>query len=106
MAQSEVIGGSGTEWDASNLKDRADVGFGGSESSLSGALTGTATYTTTINIAALGIPGVTASGDLSYLSLALAKDANGTAGTTTIDNVVLEPRPHMVRFKSRLRSPK
>ncbi|MFT5127194.1 MAG: fibronectin-binding autotransporter adhesin [Rhodothermales bacterium] len=90
--ESEVIGASGTELDAYNLKDGNDgtgTSIGNTANSISGALTGAGTYSTTIAVAALGIPGVTTSGDLSYLSLAFAKDEDGTAGTTAIDNAVL-----------------
>jgi autotransporter-associated beta strand protein len=53
------------------------------------ALTGSGTYTTTINVVSLGISGIDDISDFGYVLLAFQKGEDGAAGNTTIDNVVL-----------------
>jgi hypothetical protein len=52
-----------------------------------GSLTGIGTYSTTINIASLGVAGVANAGDFEYYMLGFARDVGGTPGTTSIDNL-------------------
>jgi uncharacterized membrane protein len=90
-------GEGGTVMDAFNLLDGATSGFGGAGTALSGELTGSGTFSTgRIKIADLGIAGVTDVSGFSNFLINIAKDEDGLAGTTTIDNfriisVVPEP---------------
>ncbi len=77
------------ELDAFNLKDGATTGFGPAGTALSGPLTGSGTYRTSIRISDLAIAGVQDTGDFTYFLIAFAKDEDGTEGTTSIDNVRL-----------------
>ena len=54
--------------------------------SITGALTGTGTFVTVINLAGLGIPGVTSVGDIDTFFLAFAGNETG-GGTTSVDNI-------------------
>lgn len=78
--------GDTTELTTYNLKDGAASGFGGTATSISGELTGSGTYTRTFSIDGLGISGVTTAADLDYYLIQFAKDEDGLAGTTSIDN--------------------
>ena len=75
-----------TELDAFNLKDGA-TSFGGSPGNAIVSLTGSGSYTNTIDIPGLGIAGVDNLADFSYISLAFNRHEDGTHGTTTVDNV-------------------
>jgi fibronectin-binding autotransporter adhesin len=77
---------SSEELTAYNMLDGASA-KGSTASSISGLLTGTGRFTTTVDIASLGIPGVTTLADFDFFYLAFAKDETGTPGTTSVDNV-------------------
>ncbi len=51
------------------------------------ALTGSGTYSNSFNIAGLGIAGVNNTADFEYILVGFAKEEDGTAGTTWIDNL-------------------
>ena len=53
---------------------------------ITGQLNGSGTFTMTIDVSALGIPGVTTVGDIDTLFLAFAADESG-GGTTWVDNL-------------------
>ena len=78
---------SGSDLDAYNLKDGATSGFGAASTAISGELTGSGTFSTTIDVSELGIAGVQDIGDLDYFLIAFAKDEDGNIGTTSVDNV-------------------
>ncbi len=85
-------GGTGlnTTLDAYNLKDGADDGWHGTPAtSISGALTNSGSYTVTVSIAELGIPGIDSFSDFSHITLGFCKEEDGFAGTTSIDNVLV-----------------
>ena len=81
------------ELDAFNLKDGATTGFGGTNSAISGPLTGSGVYQLSIDIATLGgdLPaaGISDIGDFTYFMLAFGKNEDGQAGVNTIDDVLL-----------------
>jgi len=81
-----------TEYNLLNGESSA-TGIGGTGDAISGLLTGTGSFSTTIDIASLSIPGVSDAGDIDYFYIAFAKDENGSAGTTSIDNVKLVSIP-------------
>lgn len=81
--------GNTTELTGYNLTDGAATGFGGIATAISGALTGSGTFTSTFSIAGLGIGGVTTAADLDYYLIQFAKNEDGLAGTTSIDNFSL-----------------
>lgn len=85
--------GSSDELTVYNLKDGVSSGFGGTATSISGALTGSGFYTKTFTIADLAISGVTTAGDLDYYLIQFAKNEDGNAGTTSIDNFSLTAVP-------------
>ncbi|NNM28266.1 MAG: hypothetical protein HKO57_01995, partial [Akkermansiaceae bacterium] len=87
-AYSNNEGGSFTRIDAFNLKDGA-TSFGGGAGDAIVALTGSGTYSTDIDIAALGIDDIGTLAGFSHLSLAFCKDEDGLAGTTSIDNLLV-----------------
>ena len=62
-------------------------------SSISGELTGSGIFDKTFSVSALGIPGVTSVADLDYYVIQFAKEEDGTAGATSIDNVRLTAVP-------------
>lgn len=80
-----------TEYNLLNGNGSATKGL--ASDSISGLLTGTGTYSTTINVSALSIPGVSSVGDIDYFMIAFAKDENGAAGTTSIDNLSINSVP-------------
>jgi hypothetical protein len=82
-------GSSGSGLNAFNLKDGATTGFGGAGTAISGELTGSGTVEVVINIASLGISGVKTAGDFTYYLIGIGKDEDGTAGTTSVDNLSL-----------------
>jgi len=90
---SNLEGGSFTTLDTFNLKDGATSFNGSPSTSISGGLTGFGTYSVTITIADLGIAGVDSLADFSYIGLVFCKEEDGTAGTTSIDNVRVLPDP-------------
>lgn len=59
-----------------------------SNGSLSGALNGTGSYQTSIDISTLSIPGVTSIGDVDTFFIAFAGNETG-GGTTTVDNLMI-----------------
>ena len=75
--------------DAFNLKDGASYFHGSSLTAISGALTSSGSYTVTVSVADLGIPGVDSLADFSYIGVIFLKEEDGLAGTTTIDNVLV-----------------
>ncbi len=79
--------GGSDELDAFNLKDGTTSGFGPASTAISGELTGSGTFDLTFRLADLGISGVTTAADLDYYLIQFAKDEDGTAGTTSIDNL-------------------
>lgn len=93
-AANDGQGGGGSTLQSFNLTDGAASGFGSTASSISGALTGSGQSTTIIDIPALGIPGVSTLSDLDYFYIGFAKNEDGLAGTTSIDNLVIRvPEP-------------
>jgi len=86
-------GSSGSGLDSFNMKDGATTGFGGAATAISGELTGSGTFLTEFRIIDLGIPGVETVDDLTYFLIAFAKEEDGTAGTTFVDNLILEAFP-------------
>jgi len=70
-----------------NMKDGSAAS--GTAASALVALTGSGTYSNTINIASLGASGVTTAGDFEYYLLGFAKDENGAAGGTSVDNIMV-----------------
>ncbi|MDF2377878.1 MAG: hypothetical protein P1U81_16695 [Verrucomicrobiales bacterium] len=78
------LNGNTTELMTYNLRDGAASGFGAT--SLSGALTGSGSFSAAIRVGSLGISGVNTVGDLDYYLIQFAKNEDGTAGTTWIDN--------------------
>lgn len=75
------------ELDGFNLTDGATSGFGAASSAISGELTGTGSVDLTIRISDLGVAGVTTAADVDYYLIQFAKDEDGLAGTTSIDNI-------------------
>lgn len=96
-ANGGIDGGGGTraeltEYNLLNGESSA-TGIGATGDSISGLLTRTGTFSITVDVASLGISGVTTVGDVDYFYIAFAKNEDGTAGTTSIDNVLLESIP-------------
>jgi len=83
-------GSDGSTLDAFNLKDGATSGFGSAATAISGELTGSGTFSTSISISDLGIAGVQNTADFDYFLIAFAKDEDGTIGTTSVDNVLIK----------------
>jgi len=85
-------GGNSAELTEYNLKDgeSSATQIGLVSDAISGALTGSGSFTTTVDIAALGIPGVSTVGDIDYFYIAFAKNEGGTGGSTTwVDNLAV-----------------
>ncbi|MEM7453505.1 MAG: PEP-CTERM sorting domain-containing protein [Planctomycetota bacterium] len=78
--------------DAFNLLDGATTGFGGTTNPFA-TLTGSGSFSGTIDLTALAIPGVTEVSDLTVISLGFGKMEDGLAGTTSIDNLSLTTIP-------------
>lgn len=74
-------------YDTFNLLDGDTTPDGGDH--ITGALTGTGTFTWTVDVSTLGIPGVSTVGDLDTLFFAFAADESG-GGTTSVDNLKIE----------------
>jgi hypothetical protein len=91
-------GSSGSGLDAFNLKDGATTGFGAASTAIAGPLTGSGSFETVINIKLLGIAGVEDAGDLSYYLISIAKDEDGTAGTTWVDNLSFTTDPSLLLY--------
>ncbi len=89
---------SGSGLDAFNLKDGATTGFGGASTAIAGPLTGSGSFETVINIKQLAIAGVEDAGDLSYYLVAIAKNEDGTAGSTWVDNLSLTTEPSILYY--------
>ncbi|MFQ3242412.1 MAG: hypothetical protein ACI9JZ_002108 [Lentimonas sp.] len=70
-----------------NVEAYALQGGGASPGTALVSLTGIGTYSTTINIASLGVAGVANAGDFEYYMLGFARDLGATAGATSIDNL-------------------
>jgi hypothetical protein len=68
-----------------NFKIGQNAG-GGANTALA-ILGGSGTYSNTIDIGSLNIAGVTTAGDFEYYMLGFARNEDGTAGTTSIDNL-------------------
>ena len=81
-----------TEYNLLNGESSA-TGIGATGDSISGLLTGSGKFFISIDVASLGISGVSEAGDIDYFYLAFAKNENGSAGTTSIDNVLLQSVP-------------
>ncbi len=75
-----------SELDVINLKNGA-TSFGGGSGDAVVALVGGGTSVTTVALADLGIPGVESMADLDFISVAFAKEEDGTPGITWVDNV-------------------
>lgn len=75
-----------------SLLDGTSPGVGGSFTKI-GPLNGSGTYRTTIDLAALGINGIADLGDLESLGVFFAKDEDGSAGSTSIDNLQIFSHP-------------
>jgi autotransporter-associated beta strand protein len=86
-----------TELNAFNFKDGADSFQGFSSTAISGALTGSGSYSNAIRVADLNIAGVDSMADISYISLVFCKDENGQPGTTSVDNVSVTLSPATLR---------
>jgi len=83
----EVNSGSGLN--AFNLKNGETTGFGGAGTAISGPLTGDGTFEVVVSIGALGISGIENAGDFTYYLIGIGKDEDGTAGSTSVDNLTL-----------------
>ena len=87
--------GQSANYDNYNLANGDQVPFGPTPS-ISGALSGTGTFTLTIDVSTLGIPGVSTVGDIDTFFIAFAGNETG-AGTTTVDNLLITvPEPSSV----------
>ena len=91
-------GSAGSTLDGFNLADGATNGYGNAANAISGELTGSGTFDVTFSIGGLGISGVTTASDLDYYLIQFAKDEDGTAGTTSIDNFRLSAIPEPTSF--------
>lgn len=74
-------------YDTFNLLDGDTTPDGGDH--ITGALTGTGTFTWTVDVSTLGISGVSTVGDLDTLFFAFAANESG-GGTTSVDNLKIE----------------
>jgi hypothetical protein len=83
-----VLGG-GMYWmdEDANVDAYALQGGGATPGAALVTLSGSGTYSTTINIDGLGVAGVINAGDFEYYMLGFARDVGATAGTTSIDNL-------------------
>lgn len=81
-----------TEYNLLNGESSA-TGIGATGDAISGPLTGTGSFNLTIDLDTLAISGVSDVGDIDYFYIAFAKNENGAAGTTSIDNVLLRSVP-------------
>jgi len=97
-------GSSGSSLNAFNLKDGATTGFGGAGTAISGELTGSGTFEIVVNIQALRIQGVNHAGDFTYYLIGIGKDEDGTAGTTSVDNLSLISEMSPVLLQNDFRS--
>ena len=79
--------GDSDELTAYSLLTGDTAGRGTTAQSISGQLTGSGVFSTTIDIGSLGIAGVADVGDFTYFVLHFAKDEDGSVGTTAIDNL-------------------
>jgi hypothetical protein len=84
----EVTGG-GMYWSNQDTAVEAYAlqGGGANPGAAMATLSGIGTFSTTINIADLGVSGVTTAGDFEYYMVGFARDIGATPGTTSIDNL-------------------
>ena len=83
-----VLGG-GLYWmdEDANVEAYALQGGGANPGAALVTLSGSGTYSTTIDIGSLSIAGVTTAGDFEYYMLGFGRDVGATAGTISIDNL-------------------
>jgi len=88
-------GGNSAELTEYNVKDgeSSATQIGLSTDAISGALTGSGTFTTQTTFSSLGIPGVSVAGDIDYFYIAFTKNEDGLAGTTWVDNLSITSSP-------------
>jgi hypothetical protein len=81
--------GGGLYWmdEDTNVEAYALQGGGANPGAALVTLTGSGTYSTTIDIGSLSIAGVTTAGDFEYYMLGFGRDVGATAGTISIDNL-------------------
>jgi hypothetical protein len=83
-----VLGG-GLYWmnEDANVEAYALQGGGANPGAALVTLSGSGTYSTTIDIGSLSIAGVTTAGDFEYYMVGFGRDVGTTAGTISIDNL-------------------
>jgi hypothetical protein len=84
---STLDGGLSWKDDDANVEAYALQGGGANPGAALVTLSGSGTYSTTIDIGSLSIAGVTTAGDFEYYMLGFARNEVGTAGTTSISNL-------------------
>ena len=98
MGNNEAPAGNGTTTlDAFNLLNGATGGFGGNSNAFAVLAGGTSgTFTGTVDLATLGIAGVSKVNDLAVLSMSFGKQEDGLAGTTFIDDLTITTKASSV----------